>query len=76
MPAILRSGRAKDLQGGCFNGSINGTLIGLSGWLCGMRWAEASPLLEIAASSAVVTGIVLFVVVWGLFGVVFYVVGT
>jgi phospholipid/cholesterol/gamma-HCH transport system permease protein len=64
-----------DLLGGIFKASVYGVLIALAGCLRGMQAGNSAAAVGDAATSAVVTGIVLIVSACGLFAVVFYVLG-
>ena len=64
-----------DFAGGIFKASVYGVLVALSGCLRGMQCGKSSSAVGEAATSAVVTGIVLIVSACGLFAVVFYVLG-
>ena len=64
-----------DLVGGVFKASVYGVLIALSGCLRGVQCGNSSAAVGEAATSAVVTGIVLIISACGLFAVMFYVLG-
>lgn len=64
-----------DLVGGVFKGSVYGVLVAIAGCLRGMQSGSSASAVGDAATSAVVTGIVLIVVACGLMAVVFYVLG-
>lgn len=64
-----------DLAGGIFKGTVYGVLIAIAGCLRGMQAGKSSSAVGEAATSAVVTGIVLIIVACGVFAYVFYVVG-
>lgn len=64
-----------DLAGGIFKGSVYGVLIAVAGCLRGMQAGKSSSAVGEAATSAVVTGIVLIIVACGVFAYVFYVLG-
>jgi phospholipid/cholesterol/gamma-HCH transport system permease protein len=64
-----------DLAGGIFKASVYGVLIAIAGCLRGMQCGNSSSAVGDAATSAVVTGIVLIISACGLFSVVFYVLG-
>lgn len=64
-----------DLAGGIFKGSVYGVLIAIAGCLRGMQAGKSSSAVGEAATSAVVTGIVLIIVACGVFAYVFYVLG-
>lgn len=61
--------------GGLFKAFVYGILIALSGTLRGMQSGTSSSAVGVAATSAVVTSIVLIVSAAGIFAVVFYVLG-
>jgi phospholipid/cholesterol/gamma-HCH transport system permease protein len=65
----------RDLVGGVFKGSVYGVLVALAGCLRGMQSGKSSSAVGDAATSAVVTGIVLIIVACGVFAYVFYVLG-
>lgn len=64
-----------DLAGGVFKAAVYGVLIAIAGCLRGMQSGSSASAVGDAATSAVVTGIVLIVCACGLFAVVFYVLG-
>src|SRR5262245_27075590 len=64
-----------DVFGGVFKASVYGVLIALAGCLRGLQCGNSSSAVGDAATSAVVTGIVLIIVACGIFSVVFYVLG-
>ena len=64
-----------DLAGGIFKASVYGVLVAIAGCLRGMQSGSSASAVGDAATSAVVTGIVLIVVACGLLAVVFYVLG-
>jgi phospholipid/cholesterol/gamma-HCH transport system permease protein len=64
-----------DLAGGVFKASVYGVLIALAGCLRGMQSGNSASAVGDAATSAVVTGIVLIISACGTFAVVFYVLG-
>lgn len=64
-----------DLIGGVFKASVYGVLVAIAGCLRGMQSGSSASAVGDAATSAVVTGIVLIVVACGLLAVVFYVLG-
>lgn len=64
-----------DLVGGVFKASVYGALIALSGCLRGMQCGSSSSAVGDAATSAVVTSIVLVVSACGMFAVVFFLLG-
>jgi phospholipid/cholesterol/gamma-HCH transport system permease protein len=64
-----------DLAGGIFKASVYGVLIAIAGCLRGMESGSSASAVGDAATSAVVTGIVLIISACGLFAVVFYVLG-
>ena len=64
-----------DLAGGVFKASVYGVLVAIAGCLRGMQSGSSASAVGDAATSAVVTGIVLIVFACGLLAVVFYVLG-
>ena len=64
-----------DLNGGILKASVYGVLVALSGCLRGLQSGSSSSAVGDAATSAVVTGIVLIISACGLFAVTFYVLG-
>jgi phospholipid/cholesterol/gamma-HCH transport system permease protein len=62
-----------DLAGGVFKASVYGVLIAVAGCLRGMQSGNSASAVGDAATSAVVTGIVLIISACGIFAVVFYV---
>jgi phospholipid/cholesterol/gamma-HCH transport system permease protein len=64
-----------DLAGGVFKASVYGVLVAISGCLRGMQCGNSSSAVGDAATSAVVTGIVLIIATCGTFAVIFYVLG-
>ena len=64
-----------NLGGGVLKASVYGVLVALSGCLRGLQSGSSSSAVGDAATSAVVTGIVLIISACGLFAVVFYVLG-
>jgi phospholipid/cholesterol/gamma-HCH transport system permease protein len=64
-----------DLAGGVFKASVYGVLIAIAGCLRGMQCGSSASAVGDAATSAVVTGIVLIISACGLFAVAFYVMG-
>ncbi len=64
-----------DLAGGVFKASVYGVLIAIAGCLRGMQSGNSASAVGDAATSAVVTGIVLIIGACGVFAVVFYVLG-
>lgn len=64
-----------DLAGGVFKASVYGVLIAIAGCLRGMQCGSSASAVGDAATSAVVTGIVLIISACGTFAVVFYVLG-
>ncbi|HEY1234689.1 MAG TPA: ABC transporter permease [Candidatus Binatia bacterium] len=64
-----------DIFGGVFKSSVYGVLIALSGCLRGLQCGNSSSAVGDAATSAVVTGIVMIVVACGAFAVLFYILG-
>lgn len=65
--------RVADLAGGVFKASVYGVLVAIAGCLRGMQSGSSASAVGDAATSAVVTGIVLIVCACGLLAVVFYV---
>jgi phospholipid/cholesterol/gamma-HCH transport system permease protein len=64
-----------DVAGGVFKASVYGVLVAVSGCMRGMQCGSSSQAVGAAATSAVVTSIVLIVSACGLFAVVFYILG-
>jgi len=64
-----------DLGGGVLKASVYGVLVALSGCLRGLQSGSSSSAVGDAATSAVVTGIVLIISACGIFAVVFYILG-
>lgn len=64
-----------DLVGGVLKASVYGVLVAVSGCLRGLQSGSSSSAVGDAATSAVVTGIVLIVSACGIFAVVFYILG-
>jgi phospholipid/cholesterol/gamma-HCH transport system permease protein len=64
-----------DLAGGVFKSAVYGVLVAISGCLRGMQCGNSSSAVGDAATSAVVTGIVLIIATCGTFAVIFYVLG-
>ena len=64
-----------DLAGGVFKAAVYGVLVAIAGCLRGMQSGSSASAVGDAATSAVVTGIVLIVSACGLLAVVFYVLG-
>ena len=64
-----------DVFGGLFKGATYGVLIALAGCLRGFQCGSSSSAVGDAATSAVVTSIVLVVVACGIFAVVFNILG-
>jgi phospholipid/cholesterol/gamma-HCH transport system permease protein len=64
-----------DLAGGVFKASVYGVLIAIAGCLRGMQCGSSASAVGDAATSAVVTGIVLIICACGIFAVAFYVLG-
>lgn len=62
-----------DLAGGIFKASVYGVLIALAGCLRGMQAGSSAAAVGDAATSAVVTGIVLIVSACGIFAFSFYI---
>lgn len=63
------------LAGGIFKASVYGVLVAFAGCLRGLQSGKSASAVGDAATSAVVTGIVLIIVACGIFAVVFYVLG-
>ena len=61
-----------DLVGGVCKASVYGILVAISGCLRGMQCGNSSAAVGKAATSAVVTGIVLIITACGLFAMLFY----
>ena len=61
--------------GGVFKGAVYGMLIAVAGCLRGMQSGKSSSAVGDAATSAVVTGIVLIIAACGMFAFVFYILG-
>jgi phospholipid/cholesterol/gamma-HCH transport system permease protein len=61
--------------GGIFKASVYGVLVAFSGCLRGLQCGKSASAVGDAATSAVVTGIVLIIIACGLFSVMFYVLG-
>lgn len=64
-----------DLAGGIFKASVYGVLIAIAGCMRGMQSGSSASAVGDAATSAVVTGIVLIVSACGLMAMVFYILG-
>jgi phospholipid/cholesterol/gamma-HCH transport system permease protein len=64
-----------DLAGGIFKASVYGVLIALAGCLRGMQAGSSAAAVGDAATSAVVTGIVLIVSACGIFAFSFFILG-
>lgn len=64
-----------DLAGGVLKASVYGVLVALSGCLRGLQSGSSSSAVGDAATSAVVTGIVLIICACGMFAVSFYILG-
>jgi phospholipid/cholesterol/gamma-HCH transport system permease protein len=62
-----------DLGGGVLKASVYGVLVALSGCLRGLQCGNSASAVGEAATSAVVTGLVLIISACGVFSVVFYV---
>jgi phospholipid/cholesterol/gamma-HCH transport system permease protein len=62
-----------DLVGGLFKATVYGGLIAYAGCLRGFQCGGSSASVGIAATQAVVTGIVMVVVACGIFALVFHV---
>jgi phospholipid/cholesterol/gamma-HCH transport system permease protein len=65
----------RDLVEGVCKASVYGILVAISGCLRGMQCGNSSAAVGQAATSAVVTGIVLIISACGMFALVFYVLG-
>jgi phospholipid/cholesterol/gamma-HCH transport system permease protein len=65
----------RDLGGGIFKGSVYGILVAIAGCLRGMQAGRSSSAVGDAATSAVVTGIVLIIVACAVFAYAFYALG-
>jgi len=72
---VFQAVQISDLVGGVFKASVYGVLVAIAGCLRGMQSGSSASAVGDAATSAVVTGIVLIVVACGLLAVVFYVLG-
>lgn len=70
---LFQAVHVSDLAGGVFKASVYGVLIAVAGCLRGMQSGSSASAVGDAATSAVVTGIVLIVCACGLLAVVFYV---
>jgi phospholipid/cholesterol/gamma-HCH transport system permease protein len=64
-----------NLVGGIFKASVYGVLIAIAGCLRGMQCGGSASAVGDAATSAVVSGIVLIISACGIFAAVFYVLG-
>jgi phospholipid/cholesterol/gamma-HCH transport system permease protein len=64
-----------DLGGGVLKAAVYGVLVAISGCLRGLQCGSSASAVGEAATSAVVTGIVLIISACGAFAVVFYVLG-
>jgi len=64
-----------NLVGGVFKASVYGVLIAIAGCLRGMQSGSSASAVGDAATSAVVSGIVLIISACGVFAAVFYVLG-
>jgi phospholipid/cholesterol/gamma-HCH transport system permease protein len=64
-----------DLGGGILKAAVYGVLVAISGCLRGLQCGSSASAVGEAATSAVVTGIVLIISACGAFAVVFYVLG-
>jgi len=71
----VRAVTLTDLFGGMFKASVYGVLVAISGCLRGVQCGNSSSAVGEAATSAVVTGIVLIISACGVFSVVFYILG-
>ncbi len=65
----------EDFAVGLFKGSVFGVLIAIAGCMRGMQSGRSSAAVGVAATSAVVTGIVFIIVSDGIFAVVFNALG-
>ena len=65
----------EDFAVGLFKGSVFGVLIAIAGCMRGMQSGRSSAAVGVAATSAVVTGIVFIIVTDGIFAVVFNALG-
>jgi len=65
----------EDFAVGLFKGSVFGVLIAIAGCMRGMQSGHSSAAVGVAATSAVVTGIVFIIVTDGIFAVVFNALG-
>lgn len=70
---VFQAVHIADLVGGVFKASVYGVLVAVAGCLRGMQSGSSASAVGDAATSAVVTGIVLIVCACGLLAVVFYV---
>jgi phospholipid/cholesterol/gamma-HCH transport system permease protein len=64
-----------DLAGGVCKASVYGILVAISGCLRGIQCGNSSAAVGQAATSAVVTGIVLIISACGMFALIFYMLG-
>jgi len=64
-----------NLVGGVFKAAVYGVLIAIAGCLRGMQSGSSASAVGDAATSAVVSGIVLIITACGIFAAVFYVLG-
>ena len=72
---LVEAVRISDLVGGIVKASVYGVLVAVAGCLRGMQSGSSASAVGDAATSAVVTGIVLIVSACGVFAVAFYVLG-
>jgi phospholipid/cholesterol/gamma-HCH transport system permease protein len=72
---VFTAVQVSDLAGGVFKAAVYGVLVAVAGCLRGMQSGSSASAVGDAATSAVVTGIVLIVCACGLLAVVFYVLG-
>jgi phospholipid/cholesterol/gamma-HCH transport system permease protein len=70
---VFQAVHIADLVGGVFKASVYGVLVAIAGCLRGMQSGSSASAVGDAATSAVVTGIVLIVCACGILAVVFYV---
>ena len=64
-----------DLLGGVVKATVYGVLVAIAGCLRGLQPGRSSSAVGDAATSAVVTGIVLIISACGVFAVAFYILG-
>lgn len=72
---LIEAVRVSDLVGGIVKASTYGVLVAIAGCLRGMQSGSSASAVGDAATSAVVTGIVLIVCACGVYAVAFYVLG-